>query len=82
MARRWMQERGSGAPREVTPREEEVWGLIAAGLSNHQIAQRLGLPDNTVKFHVQHLFWKLGVKNRTEAALKYAPARRPSPPRR
>src|SRR6266566_411681 len=40
-----------------------------------QIAERLGLSDNTVKFHVQHLFSKLGVKNRTEAALKYARGR-------
>ena len=81
-ARRWMQERGAGAPGDVTPREQEVWELIAAGLSNHQIAQRLGLSDNTVKFHVQHLFLKLGVKNRTEAALRYGTARRSSSPRR
>ena len=37
--------------------------------------ERLGLSDNTVKFHVQHLFSKRGVKNRTEAALKYAHGR-------
>ena len=49
-----------------------MWSLVAAGLTNPQIAERLGLSDNTVKFHVQHLFSKLGVKNRTEAALKYA----------
>lgn len=81
-ARRWMQERGAGVPGDVTPREQEVWELIAAGLSNHQIAQRLGLSDNTVKFHVQHLFLKLGVKNRTEAALRYGTGRRSSSPRR
>src|SRR5207302_1500281 len=57
---------------DLTPREREVWSLVAAGLTNPQIAERLGLSDNTVKFHVQHLFSKLGVKNRTEAALKYA----------
>lgn len=81
-ARRWMQERGAGVAGDVTPREREVWRLIAAGLSNHEIAEQLDLSDNTVKFHVQHLFLKLGVKNRTEAALRYEPARRPSPPRR
>ena len=76
-ARRWIAGRAAGAPGGLTPREREVWTLVAAGLTNPQIAERLGLSDNTVKFHVQHLFAKLGVKNRTEAALKYAhrPAR-------
>ena len=53
-------------------REREVWALIADGLPNHAIAKRLGLTANTVKFHVQHLFSKLGVRNRTEAAIRYA----------
>ncbi len=79
-ARRWLDERltpggagsGGGAPGELTAREREVWSLIAAGLSNGAIAKRLSLSANTVKFHVQHLFSKLGVKNRTEAALRFA----------
>ncbi|HXL34978.1 MAG TPA: response regulator transcription factor [Gemmatimonadales bacterium] len=75
-ARRWIEGRaGGGAPGDLTPREREVWALVAGGLTNPQIAERLGLSDNTVKFHVQHLFSKLGVKNRTEAALKYAHGR-------
>jgi DNA-binding NarL/FixJ family response regulator len=74
-ARRWIEGRGAGAPGELTPREREVWALMAAGLSNPQIAERLGLSENTVKFHVQHLFSKLGVKNRTEAALRFARGR-------
>src|SRR6266853_1868535 len=53
----------------------DAGALVAGGLTNPQIAERLGLSDNTVKFHVQHLFSKLGVKNRTEAALKYAHGR-------
>src|SRR6266513_3117265 len=73
-ARRWIEGRAS-APGDLTPREREVWALVAGGLTNPQIAERLGLSDNTVKFHVQHLFSKLGVKNRTEAALKYAHGR-------
>ncbi len=83
-ARRWLEtpRAGGGAAGELTPREQEVWALIADGLPNRAIAKRLGLSDNTVKFHVQHLFAKLGVKNRTEAALKRATARLPSPPRR
>jgi DNA-binding NarL/FixJ family response regulator len=58
----------------------EVWALVADGLSNPQIAERLKLSENTVKFHVQHLFTKLGVNNRTEAALKFVTARPPSTP--
>lgn len=74
-ARRWIEGRpggGAAGGGDLTPREREVWTLVASGLTNPQIAERLGLSDNTVKFHVQHLFSKLGVKNRTEAALKYA----------
>lgn len=80
-ARRWIQER-SGRPSagpELTPREREVWALIAEGRTNREIARSLGLSDNTIKFHVQHLFDKLAVKNRTEAALRYATTRPPSP---
>ncbi|HXQ30292.1 MAG TPA: response regulator transcription factor [Gemmatimonadales bacterium] len=74
-ARRWIEGRSAGAPGDLTPREREVWALMAAGLTNPEIATRLGLSDNTIKFHVQHLFSKLGVKNRTEAALKFAHGR-------
>jgi len=74
-ARRWIEGRAAGVASDLTPREREVWTLVAGGLTNPQIAERLGLSDNTVKFHVQHLFSKLGVKNRTEAALKYAHGR-------
>src|SRR5204863_311783 len=70
-ARRWIEGRATGAPGDLTPREREVWSLVAAGLTNPQIAERLGLSDNTVKFHVQHLFSKLGGKNRTGSAPKY-----------
>src|SRR5207244_13300669 len=55
-ARRWIEGRALGVPGDLTPREREVWALVAAGLTNPQIAGRLGLSDNTVKFHVQHLF--------------------------
>ena len=83
-ARRWLEDgrypRTAGP--ELTPREREVWALIAEGRSNREVARRLGLSDNTIKFHVQHLFAKLGVKNRTEAALKYATERPPSTPPR
>jgi len=81
-ARRWLRGQPAATPRDLTPREREVWALVADGRSNREIANRLGLSDNTVKFHLQHLFSKLGVKNRTEAALKYQTTQPPSPPRR
>lgn len=78
-ARRWLEARGvRRGEDELTVREREVWALIAEGLTNVQIAARLALSENTVKFHVQHLYQKLSVKNRTEAALRYKAApRRP-----
>jgi DNA-binding NarL/FixJ family response regulator len=67
---------------DLTAREREVWALLAEGLTNVQIAQRLSLSENTVKFHVQHLYQKLSVKNRTEAALRHkAQLGRTAPPR-
>jgi DNA-binding NarL/FixJ family response regulator len=85
-ARRWLEDRGGGRdgvePADLTQRERDVWALVARGLSNREIAKRLELSDNTVKFHVQHLFHKLGVKNRTAAALKHASVARPSAPPR
>lgn len=82
-ARRWLEARGArnGAD-ELTAREREVWGLIAEGRTNVQIAAQLSLSENTVKFHVQHLFQKLGVKNRTEAALRHGKSGRPGTPPR
>jgi len=83
-ARRWLEERtrDGGTGLHLTQREREVWALVARGLPNGEIAKRLGLSGNTVKFHVQHLFHKLGVKNRTAAALKHASAAPPSSPPR
>ena len=51
----------------ITPRELEILGLIAAGLSNREIAQRLFVSENTVKTHSSRLFDKLGAKRRTQA---------------
>ena len=53
----------------VTPRELEILGLIAAGLSNREIAQRLFVSENTVKTHSSRVFDKLGAKRRTQAVL-------------
>jgi DNA-binding NarL/FixJ family response regulator len=51
----------------LTPRELEVLQILAEGLSNKAIARRLGISDQTVKFHVASIGGKLGAQNRTEA---------------
>lgn len=51
----------------LTPREVEVLELLAEGLPNKAIAERLGISDQTVKFHVASITGKLGAGNRTEA---------------
>jgi DNA-binding NarL/FixJ family response regulator len=51
----------------LTPREVQVLELLAEGLANKTIAERLGISDQTVKFHVAAILGKLGVANRTEA---------------
>jgi DNA-binding NarL/FixJ family response regulator len=51
----------------LTDREVEVLELLAEGLSNKAIAARLGISDQTVKFHVASISGKLGAANRTDA---------------
>lgn len=51
----------------VTPREREILELIANGLSNREIAEKLFVSENTVKTHSSRLFDKLGAKRRTQA---------------
>jgi DNA-binding NarL/FixJ family response regulator len=59
------------APLErLTPREAEVLGHLARGKPNRQIAQELHLSLSTVKRHVEHIIFKLGVSDRTQAAIK------------
>ena len=51
----------------ITPRELEILGLIAGGLSNREIAEQLFVSENTVKTHTSRLLDKLGAKRRTQA---------------
>ncbi|PRI12438.1 response regulator [Leucobacter massiliensis] len=54
----------------LTPREREILTLVAQGLSNPQIAARLFIGESTVKTHLLHVFEKLGVSDRTRAAIR------------
>lgn len=54
----------------ISPREREVLELLAAGLSNKEIADQLNVSPHTVKTHVSKLFEKLDARRRTEAILK------------
>jgi DNA-binding NarL/FixJ family response regulator len=58
-------------PDELTPREVEVLKLIAAGLSNREIADALVLSNATVKTHVNRIFYKTGARDRAQA-VRYA----------
>jgi DNA-binding NarL/FixJ family response regulator len=52
---------------EITSREIEVLRMLAEGLVNKDIATRLGISENTVKFHISAILDKLGASTRTEA---------------
>jgi DNA-binding NarL/FixJ family response regulator len=52
---------------QLTPRELEVLAMLSEGLGNRQIADRLGVSDHTIKFHISSILDKLGVSTRTEA---------------
>jgi DNA-binding NarL/FixJ family response regulator len=54
-------------PDELTEREAQVLTLIATGLSNAEIADRLFLSQATVKTHINHIFAKTGVRDRAQA---------------
>jgi DNA-binding NarL/FixJ family response regulator len=53
----------------LSPREAEILEMISRGLTNPQIAKRLDLTVHAVKFHLASVYRKLGVANRTEAAV-------------
>lgn len=67
-ARKWLQGHRPEANPELSAREWDVLALAAQGLTNPQIADSLSVSENTIKFHLQNIFQKLGVSNRTEAA--------------
>jgi DNA-binding CsgD family transcriptional regulator len=61
----------SNVSRPLSPREFEVLRMATQGLTNAQIASRLGVTVHAVKFHLASIYRKLGVANRTEAAVVF-----------
>jgi DNA-binding NarL/FixJ family response regulator len=55
----------------LTPREEEILALLTQGYANKEIADRLSVSFDTVRTHLRHIYEKLHVRSRTEAATKY-----------
>jgi DNA-binding NarL/FixJ family response regulator len=60
---------GRRAEAELTGRERQVLALLATGLANKAIARRLGISEKTVKAHLTNVFHRIGVSDRTQAAL-------------
>lgn len=63
------QRSGSSTPAKMSDREQEVLRLVASGLANKQIARQLGIAERTVKAHLTNIFQRIGVTDRTQAAL-------------
>ena len=63
---------GQAAPprEQLTPREREVLRLVAGGQTNQEIGRQLALSVSTVKTHLEHIIAKLGVSDRTQAAVR------------
>jgi len=56
---------------DLSPREHEILELLAQGFPNKEIAHRVGVSDGTIRWHLRHVYDKLHVRSRTEAALKF-----------
>jgi DNA-binding CsgD family transcriptional regulator len=59
----------------LTPRQEELLRLLAAGHTNAQIARRLGISEGTVRTHLENIYEKLNVSSRTAAVARAFPGR-------
>ena len=61
----------SAAQKPVSQREREILVLVAHGFSNIEIGERLSITRTTVRTHLENIFEKLSVRDRTEAVVKY-----------
>ncbi|WP_412075325.1 response regulator [Streptomyces xanthophaeus] len=60
---------GAVTPADLTPREREIWQLMATGLDNAETARELDISVSTVKNHITGIFGKLGVRDRAQAVI-------------
>jgi DNA-binding NarL/FixJ family response regulator len=60
---------------KLSKRETEILELLCKGLANKEIADRLNISVETVRVHLKHVYEKLHVRSRTEAAMKFRDAR-------
>jgi DNA-binding NarL/FixJ family response regulator len=72
LASEWLRPPAAAPAEGLTPREAEVLGLLAEGLSNKGIAARLGISEHTAKFHVNAILGKLGADSRAAAIVRAA----------
>jgi len=56
---------------DLSEREIQIMELVSIGKLNKEIAEDLNIKPDTIAKHLQHIFFKMGVQNRTEAALKF-----------
>jgi DNA-binding CsgD family transcriptional regulator len=66
----WAQPAEAAVAAQLSPREQEILHWVARGLTNDEVARRLWLSPHTVRTHLQHIYEKLGVRTRTEAAAR------------
>jgi DNA-binding CsgD family transcriptional regulator len=62
-------------PVDLTPAQESVALLVAAGRRNDEIAAALGLHTKTIEWHLSRIYRKLGLRSRTELAVRFSPYR-------
>jgi len=60
-------------PPRLTPRQNDLMRLLAAGCTNTQIARRLGISEGTVRTHLENIYERLGVSSRTAAVIRAFP---------